>query len=145
MQKYRDIDATPMAYYKFLTRFALILDLILTVCCTVYMILNNPYWVDILYSVAVVVLELVCLIWLWKMKWKGVLALYAGYLLSILYKVVTIVQCINDGTDFSFSVGQLNSVLVIAVLTWVYFNKRRFLFSPIPPWGDEGDVIITKK
>lgn len=140
LQKYRDLEATPMAYYKFLTRFALILGLILNIFYTFTTIILNLYWVFTLYWFSISVLNLLSLIWLWKMKWKGVLVLCGEYLLNIIVLFIHFILCVNAGTDFGAPVGGIIGVLVIAIPTWDYFDKRRFLFSPVPPWGNEGEA-----
>lgn len=129
MTKYYDKETTPMKYYMFLTRFALIFGLVTNIAKISILISGNPFWADVLFIAAAIVLNILSLIWLWRMDWRGAQALGGLYAVLMLYSFIAAIVQQKAGMDFSQSVVNVIAETIIFVPTWVYFNKRRALFK----------------
>ena len=69
------------------------------------------------------------------MKWYGVLALFGTWGLSILDSIGALVIIHKYQLTYpsaSTAIGQIIGCGIVAVPSWIYFMKRRLLFSPLP-------------
>lgn len=132
MTKYYDKETTPMKYYMFLTRFALIFGLVTNIAKISILISGNPFWADVLFASAIIVLNVLSLIWLRRMEWRGVQALEGLYaILTLRSSIIGIVQQAGRLAFSRESIVNIIVEMIVFVLTWVYFNKRRTLFKTV--------------
>lgn len=129
--KYFVKSETPLIYYHFLTKFALIAGLILSALYSVSYGLQGQVLMCLL-SVANIFFCAFSQNLLLRMEWNGVRLLLAGYLFSVVFRIA--IACIYVAQGFS-AVSAIAEAVVFAIflfLNWVYFRKRRPLFSPFP-------------
>jgi hypothetical protein len=140
--RYTILQETPMLYYKILTRIILGIVLALNIGIGVVSQIGGFYFSDAVYSLAIIGLNLYALIALARMQWSGFIALVALCAVTLLERIVLAVQYVNEGGSAAvYAMNVLEGAVSCAVFlipTWIYFNKRRKLFSPVP--SDSGST-----
>lgn len=137
--KYRIYEATPMKYYRFLTRFALVLGSSINAFKTIALFLGEWHWLDALYSVGITVAGFVALALLCQRAWNGVLVLCGMYLFSMFYHLLCMFLFTRVGISVAAPLAGMLVMGGYAALNWVYFKKRRLLFDPPPELWEEYD------
>lgn len=124
------LQNAPMAYYKFLTKFALILGLLSNVINIISLLGSDPYWLDISYNLVVILLCFASLVLLKRMEWIGVLTLCGMYFLGVIYNALVSIVWLEAGLDPVELISRAVVLAIFLILTWIYFCKRRPLFHP---------------
>lgn len=137
-------EATPMKFYKFLTKFSLPLGMLLSFGTFItYASSGKDYLVETIFTTAHIFLLYMSFHNLRKMEWSGVRFLYIDNLLSILYNFIWIVLISRLSSEISTEfVSRFLASSIILLLNWIYFSKRRLLFSPAPP---NNEYFTTKE
>ncbi len=143
----RVLDAPPMKWHKFLTWVSLPLSVVMAIVGLVQAwqtlaafdeSLYIPEYVSLVRfsSQLSVFMEIVVLglaagaEWLLlKMKWRGVRLLLMLYAVNSIYTAVTAYMLYKVGLDLEEPIVMLGGSLLMLVLTRIYYNKRRTLFS----------------
>ncbi len=91
-------------------------------------------WFAILYYGLAVIFSIGAAVGLWKMKWSGVLHYCGIPALTIVDGVLAMGLCIYYGRteNLPSHLGQVIAGVIWLAILWVYFEKRRLLFSPVP-------------
>ncbi len=141
---YTDEASAPMRYYKFLARFAYLLSALIGIirCFSQFTALDPssviyPYALaDALYSLICVSLCFVVVITLNQMLWTGVVLSYCLHGLQVFFNVSLLIYGSVNGLIYSELLAQLLVSIVTSsaylIVNFIYFSKRRFLFSPAP-------------
>lgn len=122
-------DIAPIAYYKFLVYFGLIFSIFSTLGNTFsnYQNYNWFLWLLDFFSIGLLGFAWVDLK---HKKWSGAVALCSLTLMdAIVSAVFSILLFITDADPVEMIVNATAS-LILCVLFWIYFCKRRPLFSP---------------
>lgn len=132
--QYFNKEQTPLKYYHFL-RIILILGVIARFVQGAQLLRSNPNAYSLIYAVVGLLLTIAAAVGMNSLKWYGVLALFGIWGLSILDSIVALViihtyQLTNPSA--STTIGQIIGCGIVAVPSWIYFMKRRLLFSPLP-------------
>lgn len=132
--QYFNKEQTPLKYYHFL-RVILIFVVIARIVQGAQLLRSAPDAYSIFYAVAGLLLTIAAAAGMNSLKWYGVLALFGIWGLSILDSIVALVIIHTYQLTYpsiSTTIGQIISCGIAAVLNWIYFMKRRLLFSPMP-------------
>ena len=123
---------TPLAYYSFL-KVLIILWLIVAVA-RIFAFMGEGNVVGVVEVAILFVIELFATIGLYKQQWEGVVYLYCAYAYNILDVLVALVIYVYYGFVDAYilgeTIGAIIGTLIWAIPTWVYFSKRRPLFTP---------------
>lgn len=96
--------------------------------------LNEWHWYAALYYALGIIFSIVAAAGLWKMKWSGVLSYCGIPALAIADGILAIgLSIYYDMTDsLPSNLGRVIAGAIWLAILWVYFKKRRLLFSPAP-------------
>lgn len=136
---YTILETTPMKFYRFLTKFGLPLGILFSIINTIPpLVAHNLHWLDGLVMFARIVLLFFAIDGLRRMEWSGIRFLYAAVLLSLGYNLffllIYLVLSLPDLPSEAISGTISNSVIFL--MYWVYFSKRRLLFTPVPTYSN---------
>ena len=130
-------QTSPMSYFYFL-RVAIWIGVVLSIFQAV-----TQEYVDNAWGVFAIVWQIILIgirvftgIFLIKKQWKGVIGLYCSYGSIILDQIlVLVIYAAYNLPDppVGTAIGTTIGVLVWAIPTYIYFKKRRPIFSPY--WG----------
>lgn len=129
-------EIAPMKFYRFLTKFGLPVSIFISIINLITDFSNHtPHWLDGSIMIAHIILLFFSIDGLRDMKWSGVRFLYANILVSLGYNsFFLLVYLVLDLPNLpSEVVSGTISNSVIFLMYFVYFSKRRLLFSPVPP------------
>ena len=124
-------NSMPMRYYRSL-RVLTIIWIAAGVLSIGGIFLTGFSVMRLMMGIISLVLAAAACIGLWKMKWYGVLAVYASFVLGGLNSIYQSVAVISDGGITEYAAGVIGSVigsLIILIPTYIYFRKRRHLFE----------------
>lgn len=127
-------EQTPLKYYHFL-RIVLILGVIARFAQGAQLLRSGSNAYSLTYAVVGLLLTIAAAVGLNSMKWYGVLALFGTWGLSILDSIGALVIIHKYQLTYpsaSTAIGQIIGCGIVAVPSWIYFMKRRLLFSPLP-------------
>lgn len=127
-------EQTPLKYYHFL-RIVLILGVIARFAQGAQLLRSGPNAYSLTYAVVGLLLTIAAAVGLNSLKWYGVLALFGTWGLSILDSIGALVIIHKYQLTYpsaSTAIGQIIGCGIVAVPSWIYFMKRRLLFSPLP-------------
>lgn len=132
---YTDSAATPLVYYKIL-RVTLIIGVIVNLYQIITLVQTNYTMYQLCYAFINFGLTIACAIGMNIKKWVGVLCFYARMLLGVLDAFVAIGIIVYYGLDdaslLGQAIGQIVGAAVVFFPSYIYFTKRRFLFTPWP-------------
>lgn len=132
--QYVNKEQTPLKYYHFL-RIVLILGVIARFAQGAQLLRSGPNAYSLTYAVVGLLLTIAAAVGLNSLKWYGVLALFGTWGLSILDSIGALVIIHKYQLTYpsaSTAIGQIIGCGIVAVPSWIYFMKRRLLFSPLP-------------
>ena len=132
--QYVNKEQTPLKYYHFL-RIVLILGVIARFVQGAQLFRSGSNAYTLVYAAAGLLLTIVAAVGLNSMKWYGVLALFGTWGLIILDSIVALVIIYTYRLTYpsaATTIGQIIGCGIVAVPSWIYFMKRRLLFSPLP-------------
>jgi len=91
-------------------------------------------WYSTGYRIAKIILVIISWIFLYDMKWVGVLTLCGLYLLPAIDGIAVLAILAYHGAleQGGEAFGSILGAIILTSLSWVYFCKRRLLFSPAP-------------
>ncbi|MBQ3114799.1 MAG: hypothetical protein IJC06_01575 [Clostridia bacterium] len=131
-RKYFSEENTPLAYYKVLKVLVIIWIIVSTCRFFSFMLEENAF--GIIEMLITLTIHIIVAIGLYKKQWNGVVALYCMYLWYILDVLISlgiyISYGIADASTYGQTIGSIIGILIWAIPTWVYFSKRRLLFTP---------------
>lgn len=128
-------ETAPMKFYRFLTKFGLPVGILINIINLVTHLGNHDlHWLDGIIMVARIVLMFFAIDGLRRMEWSGIRFLYAAVLLSLGYNIffllIYLVLSLPGLPSEAISGTISNSIIFL--MYWVYFSKRRLLFSTVP-------------
>lgn len=127
--KYFVRSEAPLLYYHFLTKFSLFLGIFSSIIWAIVHGLNGQILMCIL-SIANIFFCAFSVNLLLRMEWRGVEVLLCGYAFDLVATIgvaITVeAQGISTETDF----GRIIGASIFLLLNWIYFQKRRPLFTP---------------
>lgn len=133
------IPATaPMKFYKFITSFALPVGIFMGIAQFFSQVAsvssNKLYLIDAFFTIVHVILLFLTWGRIRDMKWSGVQFYYVDLLWSIGYNLFGIVfsLAISNSDVPANYIATATAQTILLLLYWVYFSKRRLLFSPVP-------------
>ncbi len=130
--KYFSEKDTPLAYYKLLK--VLVIVWLLVSVGRLFLFISEDNMVGVIEIAILLAIQLFVAIGLYKKQWNGVIALYCMYAFNILDVLVVlgiyVYYGIADASILGGTIGNIIGILVWAIPTWVYFSKRRPLFTP---------------
>lgn len=131
--KYYHIEGTPLTFLKFV-RVTLVLGFVIGLVEFIPLLTSEADWYTIICNLLALALRVFAFFWLGDMKWRGVLAYCVLFLLPMLDAVAAIVLYAYYGALESIgpAVSRVLAAMLILAPVWVYFGKRRLLFSPVP-------------
>ena len=132
--QYVNKEQTPLKYYHFL-RIVLILGVIARFAQGAQLLRSGSNAYSLTYAVVGLLLTIAAAVGLNSLKWYGVLALFGTWGLSILDSIGALVIIHKYQLTYpsaSTAIGQIIGCGIVAVPSWIYFMKRRLLFSPLP-------------
>lgn len=131
--RYDRIEGTPLAYFKFL-KVMLGIGIVVRIIRLLSLFSAEPDWYSAVYGLLDLVLTVLAFWGLKNMKWKGVLAYFGMNMLIALDRIVAIGIYVHFGEIglCSKPLGHVLGIMVVLVLVWIYFGKRRLLFDPLP-------------
>ena len=137
--RYTEREGTPMTYYGFV-KIILVLGVIVRAFNLFNSFLDAAYdflfWFSFVTSVVQLCLTVAALIGLFQMKWYGPICFLSNFCLLCLDALLALAISIFFGTGGeATSLGSFLGTLVWLIPSWIYFRKRRLLFSP-PPADD---------
>lgn len=140
--KYSDWDNTPLKFYKFhraILPIGCALGIIYYIVWLFDLFVLSQYfrwWVLLFRSaiyLAILVLAVIANDGLHTRMWRGVRAYYVGVLLSLIDKVfVAIAASTGASITAVYIVGAVIAYAVLFIPVYIYYQKRRMLFSPVP-------------
>lgn len=141
--KYHSMQDAPMAYYKFLTRFSLLAGMLLNLVRffnSISFFSNDHFWGNVTDAVTLLsafILCVVSLILLNQMDWRGVVALLSISAIEIIYCMALFGFMLINGAGWEGGslIGTAIGYGAILIINWIYFSKRRLLFTPSPKWA----------
>lgn len=135
--KYYFWENAPIRYYKFLVYFGLIVSIFSTLGNTFSNYQNYNWFLWILDFFSIVLLGFA---WvdLKHKKWSGAVALCSLTLMNAIVAAVFSILLFITDADPAEMIANATASLILCVLFWIYFRKRRPLFSP---WYQEEDDI----
>jgi uncharacterized membrane protein len=126
--KYFVWDEAPMKYYKFV-KIVLIIGACLNLFAAIDAMAEHSVFFYTAFLAAAAVLSMFAVIGLWKKQWFGPRCLIACYMLETLYYLVICVLELAMKIDASQNLIQAIVNAAILIPTWIYFAKRRPLFT----------------
>lgn len=124
-------ESAPLKYYKFFIHFGAIIGIIQRLFLFYTLITSgNAHWLDLSYNVISTALLVFAWICLSDREWKGVLAIYCDSILAIIYSAVVLGIAWYYNADLSLSIRGIISNSIVLVTLYIYYGKRRPLFSP---------------
>ena len=138
--KYYIWENTPLKWYKFLVYFALVLGILSQSVYSINILLSgNAHWLDLLYSFISLAWLIFSEVQLANRKWSGAVAYCLYFIFQGVYYFIFTVLYISYGLSFSHLLSNVIAAFILVPILWVYFCKRRPLFSP---WVDQHDTFV---
>ena len=138
--KYYIWENTPLKWYKFLVYFALVLGILSQSVYGINILLSgNAHWLDLLYSFISLGWLIFSEVQLANRKWSGAVAYCLYFIFQGVYYFIFTVLYISYGLSFSHLLSNVIAAFILVPILWVYFCKRRPLFSP---WVDQHDAFV---
>lgn len=131
--KYTDPETTPLKFLKFI-RVTLWIGLFLTVAEIISQFTSGIDWYMLGINLVGGVLTLAAISGLNRMEWYGVKAYCGSYLLRMMDGLLAVGIYAYSGRieESGSAVGSILGSGIGLLLVWIYFQKRRLLFTPIP-------------
>lgn len=132
--QYVNKEQTPLKYYHFL-RIMLVLGVVARFVQGAQLFRSGSNAYTLVYAAAGLLLTIAAAAGLNSMKWYGVLALFGTWGLIILDSIAALVIIYTYRLTYpsaATTIGQIIGCGIVAVPSWIYFMKRRLLFSPLP-------------
>ena len=132
--QYVNKEQTPLKYYHFL-RVMLVLGVVARFVQGAQLFRSGSNAYTLVYAAAGLLLTIAAAVGLNSMKWYGVLALFGTWGLIILDSIAALVIIYTYRLTYpsaATTIGQIIGCGIVAVPSWIYFMKRRLLFSPLP-------------
>lgn len=127
--KYFVRSEAPMLYYRFLTKFSLFAGIVLSILYATSYGVKGQILMCLL-SLANSFLCGLSLSLLLRMEWRGVLVLLSIDIFAIMLRVGILGVLEGQGISLASGLGECLGFAVILILNWIYFQKRRPLFTP---------------
>ena len=139
-------DSTPLKWHKFLTFFVLPLGAVLNICQAILLVSEPDNWVGILIPLNAIdlarfagctMLGVVAISGCLpsRRKWYGPMCAIILYAVLAAYSIYNIVAAyllnVADSKFVTQSIANLISFSATSGLTYIYYRKRRALFSPL--------------
>lgn len=134
-RRYVDPAATPLVYYKIL-RVTLVIGVLINLAQLLSLDQANYNAYNMCFVLINLGLTIGSAIGMNMKKWAGVLCFHARTLLGILDAFVgigiMIFYGLTDAALLGQVVGQILGAIIVFVPSYIYFAKRRLLFTPWP-------------
>lgn len=133
-------ETAPMKFYKFVTTFSLPVGIFMSIIQSFSHIAsvssNKLYLIDASFSIGHLVLLSLAWRHLRNMEWSGVRFYYADLLWSIGYNLLGICfSLVVFNSDIPVNnISSATAQVILLLLYWIYFSKRRLLFTPAPAY-----------
>ena len=138
--KYYIWENTPLKWYKFLVYFALVLGILSQFVYGINLLLSgNAHWLDLLYCFISLAWLIFSEVQLANRKWSGAVAYCLYFIFQGVYCSLFTVLYIAHKLPFTQLLSSAIIAFIFAPLLWIYFGKRRPLFSP---WAGQQDTFV---
>lgn len=127
--KYFVRSEAPLLYYHFLTKFSLFVGIVLSILYAISYGVKGQILMCLL-SLANSFLCAFSLNLLLRMEWRGVLVLLSIDIFAIMLRAGILIVLEAHGLSLASGLGECLALVVILILNWIYFQKRRPLFTP---------------
>lgn len=135
---YAILESTPLKFYKFVNvtlAIGLVFRIFSILAVFAGFVSDFEHWYNLLFSAAGLILAFYALLGLSGMKWYGPLCYLSIFAITWLDALATSALAIYYGltnADYSSFYGRVIVLPLIMIPVWIYFRKRRLLFSPPP-------------
>lgn len=132
---YTDWDDTPLTFHYFATYFSIpfnVLSFLVLILSPLYTH-NGASILYIAASLGLLVGAFYCLL---KRQWLGPTLLVAQRLFTVAFDIFVILLLSSKNTSYDIGPILIETlpVLIWALIIFIYYRKRRLLFSPLPEW-----------
>jgi signal transduction histidine kinase len=134
MKRYTDWNWTPLAWHSFVKYVSLPLDFVINLVGI--SALGFGLGEVQLYTLVSMGITVAAEIGLIRRRWWGPCCLLAGYGIAVVFGfyLVFIGAAVENPSLVSQAIGLIISGALMVGINWVYYQKRRALFSPEPVW-----------
>lgn len=137
---YDSVENTPLKFYKFL-KALLPISFVLGTFGLIVLFLEYSdipsfytlplFWLDLFFRVLIIVLLFTAASGLSSFSWYGVEALYMYDICLVIYRLI---YSFVSGASLATYFGFLLAGILFFLPNYIYFSKRRLLFSPPPAY-----------
>ena len=129
---YTDVQSTPLAFLKFL-RVMLCISLFISGFQAIRILTEGDIFSAVLQLLLLAFGVVIC-VGLFKMKYYGVVCYFINILLNAIFYVINVFSDVNLAEDEKIVLGAMFLIVLVGLMIpiFIYFRKRRLLFSPLP-------------